>query len=166
MKEIITLGFLLSASIAIAQDQRILEIRKLYNETQAALSDFNTVTIDDYENSSEGGKLTKFENKLGIKLIKTEYYGSIGKSLTEYYYRNGEVYFIFKTDYQYNAPPTVPEYDETKTEKAESRFYFDGTKLIRWITPDGQSQNLKLPISKESRNNQLELANKALQSFQ
>ena len=166
MKGLLTLFLFTSLSFAQTQEPRILEIRNLYNKTQSELSTFNTKTIDDLENSSEGGELTKYETKLGIRLIRTKYYGSIGKSITEYYYQNDQVYFVFKTDYQYNAPPTQPEYDDSRTEIAESRFYFEGPKLIRWITQDGKHQNLELPKAEEERKNQLELAKQAWQAFQ
>ncbi|MCV9387146.1 hypothetical protein [Reichenbachiella ulvae] len=138
------LTFLLSLSLLnglSAQDQAILEIRKLYNETQINKDSYSRTTQNDFENSSEGGEITAFKDVNGIRLIETIYYGHLGKSENEYYFAEGQLYFAFVKNYRYNAPPTQPEYDHTKTTKEEYRYYFWNNNMIRCIQPDGTYMN-------------------------
>ena len=87
-----------------AQNSKISEIRKLYNQTQQSKNIYTRLTHDDFENSSEGGQLTAYKDENEIRLIETAYYGHMGKSESEYYFSNGQFYFAFVKNFAYNAP--------------------------------------------------------------
>ncbi len=120
-----------------AQDQKILEIQKIYKETQQNKESYTQLIHDDFENSSEGAKVTSFKNDDEIRLIETVYYGHLGKNQYEYYLADDQLYFVIVANYRYNAPPTEPEYDFTKTTKEECRYYFWDKNMIRCVKPDG-----------------------------
>ncbi|TRX60692.1 hypothetical protein FNH22_06510 [Fulvivirga sp. M361] len=140
-----------------------MEIRKLYKETQDNKSTYKKLTQDDFENSSEGGELTAFKDSKEVRLIKAKYYGHMGQSESEYYYLNNKICFIFRKDFSYNMPPTQPDYDDNKTTLKESRYYFWGGKMIRWITPDGKYMDTKSIEFVEKSAEQLEWASELLE---
>lgn len=119
-----------------AQDP-ITEIRRLYKETQANKSSYTTKSADDFENSSEGGQIVAYLSDNDVRLIEATYYGHMGKARYEFYFTENSTYFIFVQEHNYNAPPTVAEYDESKTTVDENRYYFWNDSMIRWIKPDG-----------------------------
>lgn len=138
MRTILTIFiFFLSLGLT-AQEQEILEIRKLYNETLTDKKGYTVLTQDDFENSSEGGEITAYKNSKEVKLIEAVYYGHMGKAKYDYYYKGSKVYFVFVEEFNYNAPPTQPSYDQEKTTKDQSRYYFWNDEMIRWIKPSGE----------------------------
>ncbi|MEM6523583.1 MAG: hypothetical protein AAGF85_06885 [Bacteroidota bacterium] len=149
-----------------AQNQEITEIRKLYNETQQNKNSYIRITQDDFENSSEGGQLTAYKDENGIRLIETVYYGHMGQSKHEFYYINDQLYFAFATKYDYNAPPTQPEYDNSKTTKEEYRYYFWNNKMIRCIKPEGTFMQANSDEFTEQQERISELAKMAMEQCQ
>lgn|GEM_PF-6332753 len=135
----------------------------MYNETQQNKSSYAQLTQDDFENSSEGGQLTAYKDENGIRLIETVYYGHIGKSEHEYYFATGQLYFAFAKNYEYNAPPTQPEYDYSKTTKEEYRYYFWNNKMIRCIKPDGTFMQANSGEFTEQKKRISELAKMAME---
>ncbi|WNB17609.1 hypothetical protein [Marivirga arenosa] len=137
--------FLLFTITVFGQTDGITEIKKLYNETQDNKSTYKTLTADDFENSSEGGELKAFKDSQEVRLIEARYYGHMGKTVAEFYYLNGQIYFIFLKEFRYNMPPTESGYDQDKTTIEESRYYFWDNRMIRWISPDGEYVDTKSP---------------------
>ena len=82
-----------------------------------------------------------------VKKIVAEHFGESWNSLTEYYVKNGKVYFIFDKAEKYNVPYYVDSkwykenklkngevFDKRKSKFSEQRYYFDeNEKLIRYI---------------------------------
>lgn len=146
-----------------AQNTEISQIRKLYNETQQNKNSYSRLTQDDFENSSEGGQLTAYRNENEIRLIETSYYGHMGKSEHEYYFSDGQLYFVFAKEFQNNAPPTQPEYDNSKTTNEEYRYYFWNNKMILCIKPDGTFTQTNSDEFTEQEQRISELANLAIE---
>jgi hypothetical protein len=61
------------------------------------------------------------------------FYGESGKAAEEYYYWDGKVIFVLRTDYRYNKPLSGRVVRTTV-----DRFYFSDDKLIRWIDENGK----------------------------
>lgn len=120
------------------QENGIQEIRTLYRQTEENRPKYSLVSLDDLENSSEGGKLNIYRDSTEIKLIEAIYYGSISKVLRHFYYESEDIYFVFIEEFLYNAPISSSEYDPNKTFKKESRYYFWNNQMIRWIQPNGE----------------------------
>ena len=82
-----------------------------------------------------------------IKKIITEYYSESWNSLTEYYIKNGKVYFIYDRTQKYNVPYCINTnwykennmkvgeiFNSKKSKITEKRYYFDeNEKLIQYI---------------------------------
>lgn len=95
----------------------------LYRKVKRELSGFST----------EGGELTAYFEGQNIVKMLAIYYGEMGRTQEEYYFREGKLIFVLGTEKRYNRPLTG-KVVSTKL----SRFYFDNDKLIRWIDPSGK----------------------------
>ena len=136
MKKILLLVFLAIGILSSAKStsQIVEQIIKDYNATNN-YKNYKVTTVDDDDKSSEGGVIEFYSRNGELKKIVTKYYGEGGKSITEYYVKNNNVYFVYYADYHYNAPFYMEGiFDKKKTKIKEKRYYFDSDRnLIRYI---------------------------------
>ena len=147
-RKIVIIAVLISlASFSASNiDNRIAQIRKDYANTNV-VKNYVVKEIDDLEESTDGG-IVKYYSQNGIvKKIIVEHYGESWNGLTEYYIKNGKVYFIFDKTEKYNVPYYVNAdwykrenvkvgevFDNKKSKISEKRYYFDeNMKLIRYV---------------------------------
>jgi hypothetical protein len=83
--------------------------------------------------SAEGGELVAFFHGPSVMKMVATFYGEMGKAVEEYYFWNGQLIFIFRTDNNYERPLSGKVINKT-----ESRFYFKEDKLIKWLEGDGK----------------------------
>ena len=116
---------------------KIAQIRKDFSSTNA-VKNYVIKEVEDSDQSTDSGV---------VKKIVAEYFGESGNNLTEYYIKNGKVYFIFDKTEKYNVPYYVDSkwykeneikngeiFDKRKSKFFEKRYYFDeNEKLIRYI---------------------------------
>ena len=136
MKNILLLLFLAMGTLSFAKStsQIVEQIIKDHHATNN-YKNYAVTTADDNDKSSEGGVIEYYSRNGELKKIVTKYYGEGGKSITEYYVKNNNVYFIYDADYHYNAPSYIDKtFDKKKTKIKEKRYYFDPDGiLVRYI---------------------------------
>ena len=77
--------------------------------------------------SAEGGTLVAFYEGDALRKLVATYLGESGKASEEYYFWDGQLFFVFRTDSTYDKPfGTVVRTDE-------NRYYFANARMIRWI---------------------------------
>ena len=147
-RKIATIAVLISLSSFSASniENRVAQIRKDFMSTNAA-KNYAIREADDSDRSTEGG-IVKYYSQNGIvKKIVVEHYGESWNGLTEYYIKNGKVYFIFDKTEKYNVPYYLNAdwykrenikvgevFDSRKSKIYEKRYYFDeNMKLIRHV---------------------------------
>ena len=127
-------------------ESKIDQIRKDYKSTNA-IKNYIVKEIEDDEQSIEGGVIRYYSQNGIVKKIITEYFGETWRGTTEYYVKNGKVYFIFNRTEKYNVPYYINAdwyrendveigevFDSKKSEIFEKRYYFDeNMKLIRYV---------------------------------
>ena len=127
-------------------ESKIAQIRKDYASTNA-VKNYVIKEVEDSEQSTDGGIVKYFSQNGIVKKIVVEHFGESWNSLTEYYVKNGKVYFIFDKSEKYNVPYYVDSkwykenklkngevFDKRKSKFSEQRYYFDeNEKLIRYI---------------------------------
>ena len=127
-------------------ENKIAQIRKDYTSTNA-VKNYVVKEIEDSEKSTDGGAIKYYFQNGVVKKIVVEHFGESWNSLTEYYVKNGKVYFIFDKTEKYNVPYYVDSkwykeneikngevFDKRKSKFSEKRYYFDeNEKLIRYI---------------------------------
>jgi len=147
-RKIVITAVLISLSSFSASniENRVAQIRKDFMSTNAT-KNYAIREADDSDRSTEGG-IVKYYSQNGIvKKIVVEHYGESWNGLTEYYIKNGKVYFIFDKTEKYNVPYYVNAdwykrdnmkvgevFDSRKSKISEKRYYFDeNMKLIRYV---------------------------------
>ena len=140
---------------AQSNDSIISDIRTKYQHIRDNLKSYDTTMIDIWDESTEGGQGTAFYDGNSLRLIETIWFGETGKRKTEYYFDNGQLFFAFDTDCEYNRPIYWDEkkakefndsitFDPNKTIVKEDRYYFHNEKLIRWLDNDKKEIDLLL----------------------
>ena len=82
---------------------KIAQIRKDFASTNAA-KNYVIKEVKDSEQSTDGGVVKYYLQNEIVKKIVVEHFGESWNSLTEYYVKNGKVYFIFDKAEKYNVP--------------------------------------------------------------
>jgi len=106
--------------------QRYADINKnvpLYRRVKRNLSGF----------SPEGGELLAYFHGPSVMKMVATFYGETGKAIEEYYFWNGQLIFVFRTEHRYDKPLSGKV-----IRKSEHRWYFQDDKLIKWLGEDGQ----------------------------
>ena len=85
------------------------------------------------ENGSEGGEITAFYDDGELRKITSLTGGSMGYFTSEYYFWNGELFFLYHVDNYYD--PDKPMSGDV-VEKIESRYYINNSKIIKWLDND------------------------------
>ena len=155
---------------------KIAQIRKEYTSTNAE-KNYTVKEIEDNEQSVEGGIIKYYFQNGIVKKIITEYFGETWRGTTEYYIKNGKVYFIFERAEKYKVPYYTNDdwyrendveigevFDSKKSEIFEKRYYFDeNMKLIRYTDENKKNienvQKLK-EIEKEILNEYFRIKNR------
>ena len=115
------------------EKESISSIRERYAAVNKNLAKYRVVKKELSGFSAEGGELVAyFEGSSVVKLAAT-HLGETGRSSEEFYYRDGELIFVFYRRETYDAPMSGKV---SKT--AEERFYFSGGRLIRWLDSRGR----------------------------
>jgi hypothetical protein len=134
---------LCAASSAVA-DPAISQIRAEYQAIRKALPTYSEESVNLADESTEGGEAKVYrDQQKGIRLIRTDQYSEMGKTLMEFYYQNGSLIFAYREDHQYNVPfymtPEIAKevgsepFDHKKTKIVENRYCFLNGKMIRWL---------------------------------
>ncbi len=126
--------FAFSPSVrACASVDAIDTIRSHYTAINKNLSRYRKVKKELSGLSAEGGELEAYSDGNSIKKIVATHFGETGKAVEEFYYRDGQLIFVFRKDFQYDKPLS----GKTISTK-ENRFYFNNDRLIRWIGEKGK----------------------------
>lgn len=83
--------------------------------------------------SGEGGELVAYFHGPSVMKMVATFFGETGKAIEEYYFWNGQLIFVFRTDHNYDKPLSGKV-----VRKTESRLYFKDDKLIRWLDENGK----------------------------
>jgi hypothetical protein len=115
---------------------KIAQIRHEYNQINKGLKDFIVEEKDIFGESAEGGKIKKYYENGNLRKATVSHFGEMGKSVTEFYIKEGKVFFIYDSKSYYTKPIYIEgsTVDSTK----ENRFYFWNNDMIRWVGEDNE----------------------------
>jgi len=157
MKNLIVtlLTFFLCFGLANAQsnDEILKKIRAEYKIIQANLTSYKKIYAKSDTESTEGGEVISFFDKNEIKLIKTISYWETGKNITQYYFKNQKLFFVFDQNFKYNRPIYWDKkkskengdseyFNPKKTKISADRYYFDNENLFLWLDNDKKNVDL------------------------
>jgi asparagine N-glycosylation enzyme membrane subunit Stt3 len=107
-------------------------IRARYTAINKNLAKYRALKKELSGFSTEGGELTAYFDGPRLVKIATTNNGETNSFFEEFYYSNDELIFVYRKQEIYDEP--MSKVVKTK----ESRFYFSGGKLIRWINENGK----------------------------
>ena len=136
-------------------DSLIKIIKTKYLIIQNNIESYDTISKEEWEGSTEGGRVTGYYKNKDLKLIKGVYFGETGKTETEYYFDDNILIFVFEKNYIYNRPIYWDKkhaqengdsvtFDHAKTITAEKGLYYYKEKLIRWVYDKRSEANLSV----------------------
>lgn len=134
MKRILTILILtLTVPSAFANrraqgDDPINSIRQHYAQINRSAGLYKKVKKELSGFSAEGGELLAYFHGPSVMKMVATYFGESGKASEEYYFWDGKLIFVLRTDFRYDKPLSGKV-----VKKTEDRFYFSNDKLIRWI---------------------------------
>src|SRR6185436_3364197 len=108
--------------------------------------------------SAEGGVLTTYFEGPNIVKILATYYGEMGRTNEEFYYREGKLIFVLRTELNYNRPLSGKV-----VSRKVSRFYFHDNKLIRWIDESGKTMPSDSAEYQEQQKDNLDTSKKLVE---
>ena len=132
---ITALAFLVFPTVALTSAQPqdpIQSIRQHYAQINRNASRYKKVRKELSGFSAEGGDLVAYFRAPAIMKMVATFLGESGKASEAYYYWDGKLIFVLRTDYRYDKPLSGKV-----ARKTEDRFYFSDKKLIRWIDDSG-----------------------------
>lgn len=136
-------------------DSLLSDIREKYKVIRENLASYDTAMIEIWDESTEGGQATAYYYNFDLKIIEVVWLGETGKKIIDYYFDNGQLFFAFDQDFDYNRPiywdkKTAEEngdneiFDSNKTTVSADRYYFKNEKLFLWLDNDKKEVDLTL----------------------
>ncbi len=136
-------GLTASAQFGASDTTRqIMSIRQQYAAINARAARYRKVKKELSGFSLEGGELIAYFDGAAIVKIVARHFGEAGNTVEEYYYRNGQLIFVYEKVSLYNRPLSGQVVNVV-----ENRFYFNDDDLIRWIGEKGK----QVQVSEEYR---------------
>ncbi|MCY1636497.1 hypothetical protein [Marinifilum sp. D737] len=87
--------------------------------------------------------LIRYYDNGEIKKAVVNFNGDRQDLISEYYYKNNSLFFVFKTQIDYKNPKWSDDFNGADKKVLENRFYFNGEKLIKWIDSGSNMTDLK-----------------------
>lgn len=134
-------------------EKELDQIRDWFKEANSNISQYRKVEYPDIkvikdinpeQYSMEGEEIyrlekvhmTKFFEDEQLVKVALEFYGDREDLISEYYFKNGNLFFVDKIKTIYHRPKRDDAFKESERSIAKNRFYIKDNQLIRWINPD------------------------------
>jgi len=125
----------------------IQRIRDNYNRIQQLSSWDKIDSAEVVGESTEGGIAYFYYKNQQLEKMDIKYYGEGGYTIDYYYFKDNKVSFVLEEIYRYNAHMYSPEFDYSKTKKAEEfRFYFYDGVFVKGL-PEQSDPEWKAELS-------------------
>ena len=77
--------------------------------------------------------MIRYYDSVEIKKAVVKFDGDRQDLISEYYFKNDSLFFVFKTRIDYKNPKWSDDFNESEKDIIENRFYFNDNKLVKWI---------------------------------
>ena len=147
LKKIIILALLMSSLYIFGENKDIEAIRKEFKEINSkakpVLLDYTMIVTLIDKDSEKPAKVIAYLDNKKFKKISVEYMGETVKVNTDYYFKDGKLFFVYTVNTEYNASIYMDKkqaeklgieaFDPKKSKITTQRFYLKNGKLIRWL---------------------------------
>ena len=142
------------------EKEKITEIKNNFVRINST-KNWSKKIVKELWESTEGGEANFFYLDNNLEKITEIHYGEMGQNLTEYYFSNNKLSFIFEKEINYNRPITYIKeldkdiedgiyFDINKSEINEVRSYFYDDKLIKQISSIKSENEIIVTLEKEN----------------
>lgn len=133
--------------LVLDHDKLIQKIKFEFIKINHLVEDYEVVTQELNEESTEGGNLNYYYEENELKKVISYLYGETGKLVEEYYFSKGNLIFIFSRKYTYDKPIYMEE--SVQQGSIENRYYFNNRKLILWLNNKNEVEQEAYYLEKE-----------------
>lgn len=116
---------------------RVQAIREMYSTVQSALDGLELQQKEYYEMGGDGTVLVWRRDGAPVKLA-VEFNGDGAGGLTEYFFHDGELFFVF---FRWETFQIWPDQTPDDYGVTEYRYYFDGTEIVRILEKSYENDN-------------------------
>lgn len=131
MLKIIVCAFFLVFSVLTfaANDvkQQMQQIKANYAQVNSSLASYKKVSKALEGLTAEGGSVVGYYHNGQIVKMKATFLGETGRAIEEYYFKNGNLVFVYYEKLYYPRPGL------RLASRSKDRFYFHNNKLIKWL---------------------------------
>ncbi len=143
---------LISSIVFGGEIKNIKDIKKEYSIIQNSLKLYKKKSEELNGLSTEGGKLTSYKDREGnIRLLKAELFRETGREEILYYFKESELFFVYRVNFIYNEPLYTSKFDAKEVNKSVERFYFINYNLVKFIKDKKQINNSKTLLKSRER---------------
>ncbi len=121
----------------------IEQLQDDFSAIDSQLSGYSFLEKPSLYHSAEGGKALYYYDQEELKKIRAVNYGEIGKWMEEYYYKEGDLFFVSNKYYAYNAHIFSEQFDSTQTRVEKESFYFSPKGLALWLDKENKAVDPK-----------------------
>ena len=129
-------------------EAKLRAIRQRYAKIERELKQCRQVKRELSGESAEGGELTGYFRGRSLRKLVGQFYGETGQAREEYYFWDGQLFFVLRTESDYTKPLSG-----VVKSKTEERFYFDDDRLIHLI--DAEQKPVRFGRDEEERGREL-----------
>ena len=147
-------------------EKELEQVRQWFSEVNENISQYRKVEyadlkvyndIDPIRHSVEAetiyrlatADMTKFTKDQQLVKIVLNFDGDREDLTSEYYFKDGNLFFVDKAKTIYHRPKWDENFKESEKSVAKNRFYIKNNRLIRWIDPKVNSVGEKDPFFNE-----------------
>lgn len=158
MKLILMLIILLAG---FSNEDLIKQIRNEYNLINKSIDSYSKIENNDisvYEDLNPDNyshesvdiyrlamiNLIRYYDNDKIRKAIVSFSGDRQDLISEYYYKNDSLIFVFKTQIDYEKPKWSDDFNESEKEIIKNRFYFNDNNLIKWINSNNRVVDLSI----------------------
>ncbi|WP_293741704.1 hypothetical protein [uncultured Pedobacter sp.] len=109
----------------------IKKIKSDFTLINNQLKFYKKKTKDAFGMSAEGGVVTGYYNKGALKKIHCVFYGETGNTVADYYFKNKNLFFLYKKETVYDKPIYLKDFKIKNS--VENRYYLSVNKVIKVI---------------------------------
>lgn len=120
-------------AVNLQSNDAIESIRQRYAGINQNVSRYRQVKKNLSGFSAEGGELVAYFHGPSVMKMVATFFGETGRSVEEYYFWNGQLIFVLRTESRYDKPLSGKV-----VTKIENRFYFKEDKMVRWLDENGK----------------------------
>jgi len=149
---------------AQTEEELITSIRERFTTINSNLESYETIEKDIEGEAAEGAYIKAYHIDGVIVLLQCVFYGEMGNLKEDYYYDDGNLFFVYTIEEKYDMPTYLEDAKVVTTE--ENRYYLNNGLMIRWLVDINEKRTTKDKKSKVFFDKESEIINEAIRMLE